>query len=466
MSALARAIDPAVAEIEVIDPSTEEVFKRARLSDLAALDRAVAAARAAQPAWAALGFDARAAALGALAAALRARTAILADTLVREQGKPLASALAEVAASADRLDGVARLRLSPETIHRDDRVAVTLSYRPLGVVGAITPWNAPLVLAAQLIAQALMAGNTALLKPSPLTPITSVLLGEIADAVLPCGVLQVLVGEGALGQAMSEHPGLDKIAFIGSTATGKRVAAAAAGTLKRLSLELGGNDAAVVMADADVEAIAERLFWSAFMNNGQICMAVKRLYVDHRVHDRLVAALAAIARAVPVGAGDEPGVKLGPLQNRMQRDKVLDLIADARARGATVVTGGYALVRPGYFVAPTLVTDIAEGARLVDEEQFGPVLPILRFHDLDEVVARANGTLFGLGASVWCGDLAAGRALAQRLEAGTVWLNTHGVARADTPFGGIRESGLGRGMGLLGLKSYMEARVDHDAGGQ
>jgi acyl-CoA reductase-like NAD-dependent aldehyde dehydrogenase len=279
---------------------------------------------------------------------------------------------------------------------------------------------------------------------------------------LPRGVFNALSGGNDLGRWMTEHPGIDKIGFVGSVATGKRVlASAATSNLKRVSLELGGNDAAIVLPDADVESIAPGLFRSAFVNSGQVCMAVKRVLVHESLLDRLGSALARLANEAKVGDGFEPGVELGPIQNRPQFERVLSLMKDAMARGGRVLAGGGALDRPGYFIAPTVITGVAEGTPLVDEEQFGPVLPLLTYTDIDEAVARANATRFGLGASVWSADPERAAAIARRLEAGTVWVNAHGGAAPGIPFGGFKESGLGRGMGLIGLKSYAEPRVLH-----
>jgi acyl-CoA reductase-like NAD-dependent aldehyde dehydrogenase len=301
-----------------------------------------------------------------------------------------------------------------------------------------------------------------ILKPSPFTPLATLRLGELAARVLPRGLFNTLSGGNDLGRWMTEHEGIDKIGFVGSVATGKRVlASAATSNLKRVSLELGGNDAAIVLADADVETIAPQLFWSAFVNSGQRCMAVKRVLVHESQIDRLGAALARLANQAKVGDGFEPGVELGPVQNRPQFERVLGLIRDALMRGGQALAGGGALDRPGYFIAPTVITGVAEGTPLVDEEQFGPVLPLLAFADVDEAVTRANATRFGLGASVWGGHPERAADIACRLEAGTVWINSHGGAAPEIPFGGFKESGMGRGMGLMGLKSYAEPRVRH-----
>jgi len=449
--------------LDVIDPAFGTVFAAAPDAGREHLDQAVVAARAAFASWRMTSFDERRSAIGRFAAALRDEIEPIAELLTREQGKPLASSRRELTATADRLEALAGIESHGGIVREDPAGAVRIDYVPMGVVGIIAPWNAPVLLAMQLVGQALAAGNAVVVKPSPLTPLATLAVGAIAGRTLPPGLVNTLSGGNALGEWMTAHPGIDKIGFVGSTATGKRVMASAAGTLKRVSLELGGNDAAIVLDDADVAAIAPKLFWSAFMNSGQICMAAKRIYVHASRHDELVAALADEAKRVRVGNGLDAGIELGPVQNRDQFEKVLAILADARASGATIAAGGAAIVGPGYFIAPTIVTNIAEGARLVDEEQFGPVLPILRFVDDDEAVARANATRFGLGASVWGCDLARARRVADRLEAGTVWINSHGGASPDLPFGGFKESGIGRGLGQMGIRSYMEARVVHGA---
>jgi len=451
---------PAERWFDVIDPSTGAAFAQAPDASREQLDLAVAAARQAFEQWRLLPQSERVAAMRDFAARVRGQVEGLARLLTLEQGKPLTAAHREVLVTADRIDGMAALEIKPEVLREDVGGRVLLDYQPLGVVGAIAPWNAPLILATQIAAQALAAGNTVILKPSPFTPLATLRLGEIAAEALPPGVFNVIAGGNALGQCMTEHPGIDKIGFVGSTATGKRVLASAANsTLKRVSLELGGNDPAIVLDDVDVDQVAARLFWSAFMNSGQICMAVKRVFAHESVAERLTAALAQKAQQVKVGGGFEPDVELGPLQNKPQYDKVLAILQDAKERGGRVVTGGGALPRAGYFIAPTVIAGLTEGSRLVDEEQFGPVLPVLTYKTIEEAVQRANATRYGLGASVWAGDVGRAHEVARRLEAGTVWINAHGGATADIPFGGFKESGLGRAMGTLGLKSYLEARV-------
>lgn len=447
---------------DVINPATASAFAQAPDASPAQLDQAVQAARRAFARWRVLPQERRRELLLGFAAAIRSETESLAPLLTREQGKPLAASRNEVQMTAARIEALVSFELTSETLRSDERGRVVLDYQPLGVVGAIAPWNSPLVLAIQIAAQALVAGNSVIVKPSPFTPLATLRLGEIAGRILPPGLFNTLSGGNELGRRMTEHGGIDKIGFVGSVATGKRVlASAAASNLKRVSLELGGNDAAIVLADVDVEAIAPRLFWGAFINSGQRCMAVKRVLVHEAVIDRLGAALAQLASQAKIGDGFEPGVELGPVQNRPQYERVLGLIKDALARGGRALAGGRALDRPGYFIAPTLITGVAEGTPLVDEEQFGPVLPLLSFTEVEEAVARANATRFGLGASVWGADPDHAADIARRLEAGTVWVNTHGGAAPDIPFGGFKESGVGRGMGLIGLRSYTEARVLH-----
>lgn len=451
-----------VERFDVLNPATASAFAQAPDASRGQLDMAVAAARRAFESWRAVPADDRRKTLLAFAAAIRAQTQSLAQLLTREQGKPLTAAVREIEASAARIEGLAQFELTPETLRSDEHGRVVLDHQPLGVVGAIAPWNSPVLLGLQIAAQALVAGNSVILKPSPFTPLATLKVGEIAARILPRGLFNTLSGGNELGRWMTEHAGIDKIGFVGSVATGKRVlASAAASNLKRVSLELGGNDAAIVLADADVDTIAPKLFWSAFANSGQRCMAIKRVLVHESVIDRLGAALARLASQARIGDGFEPGVELGPVQNRPQFERVLGLIEDALKRGGRALAGGAALERAGYFIAPTLITGVAEGTPLVDEEQFGPVLPLLAFSDIDEAVTRANATRFGLGASVWSGHPERAADIARRLAAGTVWINAHGGSMPEIPFGGFKESGVGRGLGLMGVKSYAEARVMH-----
>jgi acyl-CoA reductase-like NAD-dependent aldehyde dehydrogenase len=309
------------------------------------------------------------------------------------------------------------------------------------------------------LVSALYTGNTVILKPSPYTPLTTLKVGEILKDIFPAGVVNVLAGGDELGAAMTAHAGIDKISFTGSVATGKRVLASAAATLKRVTLELGGNDPAIVMGDVDPRAVAKKIFFASFVNSGQVCMAIKRIYAHASIYDALCAALVEEARKAKVGNGLDPNTELGPVQNKMQYDKVVGLINDTKKAGATFLAGGEIPPGPGYFLPPTLVTNVADDSRLVQEEQFGPIVPILKFDDVEDALRRANDTRYGLSGSVWTKDLTRGAEIAARLEVGTAWVNQHRTTSAFVPFGGAKESGLGRQYSALGLKSYMEPEV-------
>ena len=448
------------ASFDVLNPSTGLVLARCPDASRAQFERAVAAARRAFPAWSKTTFEERRDCLARFADAMQSRLEELVRLLTLEQGKPLAAARAEIERGIGIIRHLITIRIEPEVLRSDVTGRVELRYKPLGVVGGIAPWNVPIVLAAPKITSALYTGNTMILKPSPYTPLTTLRLGEIAQDILPPGVLNILAGGNDLGQWMTEHPGIDKINFTGSVATGKRVMASASANMKRVTLELGGNDAAIVLNDVQPKAIAGRLFQAAFANSGQVCQAIKRLYVHADIYEDMVAELSAIARRVKVGDGFEDNVDYGPLQNRAQYDRVLDILDDtARQPGVRIPAGGHAIDRPGYFVEPTIVADIAEGTRLVDEEPFGPVLPVIRFTDLDDVIERANDTRFGLGGSVWTNDIAKGAEIAARLETGVAWVNHHLGVSAEYPFGGVKESGIGRANSEMGLKRNMEPQL-------
>ncbi|MGF6571630.1 acyl-CoA reductase-like NAD-dependent aldehyde dehydrogenase [Paraburkholderia sp. GAS333] len=327
-------------------------------------------------------------------------------------------------------------------------------YTPIGVVGAITPWNFPLLLAVWKLAPALLAGNTVVLKPSPYTPLCTLLFGELSRDILPPGVLNVVSGGNELGQWLTEHPGVGKISFTGSTATGKLVLKSAAANMKRVTLELGGNDPAIVLPDVNPEEIARKLFWAAFQNSAQFCVATKRLYVHEAVYDDLCRELAAYAATVVVGDGAQRETQLGPLQNRMQYEKVCDLLRDCVAEGQMLLAGGVPKHDSGYFVPVTLIDNPPDDARCVTEEAFGPVLPILKYKDIDDAIARANETCYGLAASVWSTDTEAANKVAERLEAGTVWINQIHQFSRHVAFGGHKESGLGIENSLHGLAEY------------
>jgi acyl-CoA reductase-like NAD-dependent aldehyde dehydrogenase len=452
-------LEQSAQHLDVINPALGTVFARCPAAQQPELDRAVAAARRAFAAWRLRSFAERAALVKQLSQRLRDKQNELAELLTREQGKPLAQSVAEIDRGAAQSDGLVGIEISVEVIADDNDKHIELRYRPLGVVGIITPWNAPVNLALGPLVSALYTGNTVVLKPSPYTPLATLKVGEILREVFPAGVVNVLAGGDELGAAMTSHAGLDKISFTGSVATGKKVLASASQTLKRVTLELGGNDPAIVMGDVDPKAVAKKIFFASFVNSGQVCMAIKRIYAHESIYDELCAALVDEAKKAKVGNGLDPATELGPLQNKMQYDKVVSLIADTKKAGATFLAGGEVPAGPGYFLPPTLVTDIADDSRLVQEEQFGPIVPILKFNDLDDAVRRANDTRYGLSGSVWTKDLARGAEIAARLEVGTAWVNQHRATSAFVPFGGAKESGMGRAYSSLGLKSYMEPEV-------
>lgn len=444
----------AASTFDVTNPATEEVIAQAPDASREDLDRAVAAARAAFPGWAATPVEERKERLNALAKAVWANADALARLLTAEQGKPLHEATGEVKGAGFWLQGTTSFDL-PVTVNEDsDQRRSITRHVPLGVVGAIAPWNFPMILSMFKVAPALLAGNTMVLKPSPFTPLCTLRFAEMAQELLPPGVLNVITGGDDLGPWMTSHPGFDKISFTGSTQTGRRVMASAAPTLKRVTLELGGNDAAIVMPDINVEEMAQKLFWAAFTNNGQICIATKRMYVHKDIYEPLRDAIVAYAKTVKVGDGSQQGTQIGPINNRAQYERVLDLIADARDKGYTFLMGGENADVPGYFIPITIIDNPPEDSRIVQEEQFGPVLPLLRFDDVDEVIARVNASEYGLAGSVWSADEDKAFEIAERIQSGTVWINETQYLSPMAAFGGMKQSGLGVEGGLDGLLEY------------
>ncbi|HEX7036820.1 MAG TPA: aldehyde dehydrogenase family protein [Pseudomonadales bacterium] len=462
MSDYRLLIDGALVEgdltMEVINPATEQVLAVCPRASEAQLDCAVAAARAAFPAWSATPIGERKAVVAAIADVIEANAKELAQLLTQEQGKPLADATGEIYGTAAFFRYFTTLDLPVQVLDDSAGRRVEAHRKPLGVVGAIVPWNFPMILMAFKLPPALIAGNTLVLKPAPTTPLTTLRLGELIREIVPPGVVNIITDANDLGAALTAHPGVDKISFTGSSATGAKVMAGAAGLLKRITLELGGNDAGVVLDDVDPAAVAPKLFQSAFQNSGQVCIAMKRLYVHDRIYDAVVDELAKIADETIVGDGLEQGTKLGPLNNRMQYEKVKDLLEDAAKHG-TIAAGGEIPDRPGYFIRPTIVRDINDGTRLVDEEQFGPVLPVIRFHDEKDAIARANRSSYGLGGSIWSGNLDRAYALADKLQAGTVWINKHAELDPSIPFGGAKQSGIGRELGQEGLEEFTQLKI-------
>jgi acyl-CoA reductase-like NAD-dependent aldehyde dehydrogenase len=444
----------------VLDPATGAAFDEAPDQQPDELDGIVARAHEAWRGWRA-DPAARAAALSAAADAVDAAVADLAPLLTREQGKPLAESAAEIARAAARLRYFAGLRAESQPIIDGRPMRSEVRWRPLGPVGAIVPWNFPLQLASAKFAPALAAGNTIVLKPSPFTPLATRLLGSVISAALPEDVLTIVTGREPLGARLASHPGIRHVTFTGSIPTGRAVAQGAGASLARVTLELGGNDAAILLDDVDVERIADRLFWSAFRNCGQVCMAVKRVYAPARLYSEVVEALAQRAKTVIVRPGLEPGSELGPVNNAPQLARVGRYAAQALAGGARAAAGGHRLDRPGYFFAPTILADVPPDSPVVTQEQFGPLLPVLPYRSVDEAVDAANATGFGLGGSVWGTDLDRAEAVADRLECGTAWINHHAVLSLAQPFAGIKESGVGVAGGPWGLYGNLRPFVVH-----
>ncbi|HZN12730.1 MAG TPA: aldehyde dehydrogenase family protein [Acidimicrobiales bacterium] len=449
---------PTADTFDVINPSTGEAHAQAPAATKEQLDAAFDSSAKAYRDWK-LDEGARREALKAAAGVLMGSAAELAPVLTAEQGKPIGEATIEVFGAGVWLQYYADLELPREVIQDDDTAFAEVVRRSLGVVAAITPWNFPLILASWKIAPALLAGNTMVLKPSPFTPLSTLKMGEILRGVFPPGVLNVVSGGDELGAWMTHHPVPRKVSFTGSVATGKKVAAAAAPDLKRVTLELGGNDPAIILDDADVATVAGKIFDGAFANNGQVCSAIKRVYVPEAMYSDVVDALAEKAKAAKVGDGMAEGTQLGPINNKPQYKRVKELVADAVSSGARVAAGGSAMKGGGYFFEPTILADIADGTRIVDEEQFGPALPVISYRDLDDAVERANATHFGLSGSVWSADPARAAEVASQLECGTAWANAHLALAPHQPFGGAKWSGIGVENGPWGLLGFTELQV-------
>lgn len=449
---------PGASTMDVINPATGKSFVACPRADVAQLNEAVAAAKAAFPAWSRKPWAERRGLLLALAEALAARHEEFARLLTLEQGKPLMQAQYEIGGAIAMLNTFAEMKIEPRLIREDATSKIVQLRTPLGVVAAITPWNFPMILLMIKLAPALLSGNTVVAKPAPTTPLTTLLFGELASAILPPGVLNVITDQNDLGGALTQHPDVAKVAFTGSTATGRKVMASVASTLKRITLELGGNDAAIILPGTSIKDVAPKIFMGAMINAGQVCLAIKRVYAHESQYDELCGELAKLAQDAVVGDGMDPATTVGPVQNRTQFEKVKGYIADAHARGK-VIAGGKALEREGYFIAPTIVRDIPDDARVVCEEQFGPVTPVMKYSSLDEAIARANSTEYGLGGTVWGDDLDQAFEVAARMESGTVWVNKHLDLPPDVPFEGSKQSGMGAEMGHEGLEEFTQAKV-------
>ncbi|KAH8701095.1 aldehyde dehydrogenase [Talaromyces proteolyticus] len=445
-----------------INPSTLEPNPKVPLASEVDVNRAVAAARMAFDLWSEKPLDERRQALIAFADSLAENKGAFARMLTIEQGKPLNQAEVEVDASVKWLKQQATLSFPEDVIVDTEEQRVTTSYTPIGIAAAIVPWNFPLMLACGKLAPALLTGNALILKPSPFTPYCGLKLAELGQRHFPPGVLQALSGDDSLGPILTEHPDIDKISFTGSTATGKRVMESCSRTLKRLTLELGGNDPAIVCEDVNLMTVVPQIVQYVWANSGQLCVAIKRIYVHSSIYPQFLDAFVKMTKSLVVGDGFGAS-HLGPVQNKAQYTRVQSFLDNIGKTDCTVVAGGDFTNEnrpgPGYFFTPTVVDNPPDDSMVVTEEPFGPVIPILQWTSEDEVIRRANNSDYGLGASVWTKDTERASRISKKLKAGTVWINSHMLLNPLAPFGGHKKSGLGAEWGVEGLKSYCNTQT-------
>jgi len=445
--------------------NTEEIVGQAPVGNKTHLDKAIVAAEKAYASWRFSSEEDRVNACNAIAKVCSDNAEELAVLLTKEQGKPLGGLGSnfELGGCAGWAGYTATLALPDKVIEDSDERHVVQKRVPLGVVGSITPWNWPLMIAIWHIVPGIRSGNTVVIKPSPYTPLSTLRMVELMNEVLPAGLVNVISGGDELGAELTGHDGVNKIVFTGSIATGKKVMASAAKSVTPVTLELGGNDAGIMLQGEDPAKFAEGMFFGSMINSGQTCGAMKRLYVHEDDLNATVDALVGFAGNIPMGDGMDESSLLGPVQNERQFKRVVELVEDAKANGGTCVLGGEPAGGPNYFYPVTIVTGVSDGVRLVDEEQFGPVLPIITYTDLEDAISAANGLEFGLDASVWGSDAEATAAVAERLEAGTVLINKHGEIAPHIPFGGIKCSGLGVEFGEEGLAAYTSIKIINSA---
>jgi len=457
--------------IPVTDPATGAEIATVADANAADVDRAVAAARAAFETgpWATMLPAAREALLWRLSDLIQKNADELAELESLDNGKTkFMASVVDVPGAVNHFRYMAgwATKIEGSTIEvsiggpEGGRVNAFTRREPVGVVAQIIPWNFPLVMAAWKLAPALAVGCTCVLKPAEQTPLTALRLGElIIEAGFPPGVVNILTGYGeTTGAALVKHPGIDKIAFTGSTAVGKLINKQATDTLKRVSLELGGKSPVIVLPDADPNTVIGGAAGAIFFNAGQVCAAGSRLYVHRKIFDQVVEGVGSAAQGIKLGPGLDPATQMGPLVSREQQDRVLEYIESGRKEGASIVAGGEAPSHEGYYVKPTVMADVKRTMRVVQEEIFGPVLVAQRFDDINEVAALANDTQYGLGASIWSNDLTAVHRLIPKIRAGTIWVNVHGPVDANMPFGGFKHSGLGREHGRVGIEMYTELK--------
>lgn len=444
--------------MDVINPASGEVFTNVARASEQQAEQAVQAAKEAFATWSITPIEERRKCIEKLADAVAENGEQLARILTQEQGKPLAEAQGEIAWTEGYLRHYATLEIPTRTIQDNEEGLIELRRKPLGVVAGIIAWNFPLLVACWKIGPATLAGNTIIIKPAPTTPATTLALGEIAQSIFPAGVVNIIADDNDLGPFLTSHPDVAKVGFTGSTETGKRIMQNSAQTLKRLTLELGGNDPAIVLGDVDVKETAQQVFNNAFLNCGQVCLAIKRAYVHESIYDDMCNELATLANEAIVDDGMKQGTQIGPLQNKQQYEKVKGFLESAKSDG-TVVAGGEVLDNAGYFIRPTIVKDVTDGHKIVDEEQFGPILPLIPYKDIDDVINRANNSDYGLGGSVWTKDVDKGIEIADRIESGSVWVNQHLNIGPHIPMAGFKESGIGVEQSVEGLEEFTQVKV-------
>ncbi|MES2492535.1 MAG: aldehyde dehydrogenase family protein [Pseudomonadota bacterium] len=455
--------------IDIEDPATGAVFAQITAGGREEVDQAVRAARATSEsaAWSRMRPLDRGKLLEDIARKIEDHAEELALLESYDNGKAVAHALmVDIPAAVDVFRYMAgwctKIHGKVNPISGDGRQYHSYTRRePIGVIGSIVPWNFPLAMAAWKVATALAAGCTVVLKPSEVTPLSALRLGELAlEAGLPEGALNVITGYGhEAGQALVEHPGVDKIAFTGSTRVGKDIVRTCATDLKRITLELGGKSPSLIFADADMDQAGIGAALAIFFNSGQVCLAASRLYVEHSAFDKVVEAVSAAAQSFQIGHGRDPNTMIGPLVSRAQQDRVMGFIDKGVAEGGEVVTGGKRHGNEGYYVQPTVFVNTAPESTVVREEIFGPVVVATPFKDIDDVIRQANDTRYGLAANIWTRDLSRAHLTAAKLQAGTVWINTHGLNDVSAPFGGFKESGWGREVSEEGILAYTETKT-------
>lgn len=446
------------------DPGSGRVSVELPSATTEDVDAAVRAARQAHQdgRWAGVGAEERERVLHRVADTVERDRELFVQLETLDTGKPLTQAEDDVAEAIAVLRYFAGWATKAEgtVIPAPAGLLAYTTREPLGVCGAITPWNYPLPILTYKIAPALAMGNSVVAKPSEMSPLSTLAIAQAArDAGLPDGVFNVVTGAGETGAALAAHPGLDKIAFTGSTATGRKVMEAAARGLTRASLELGGKSAHVVFGDADLEAAVDSVMAGIWTNAGQVCVAGSRLLIERSAHDEVVRMLVERTRKLSIGHGLDAGSEVGPIISGAQQEKILGFIDAARGEGTVVALGGNAIDRPGHFVEPTVLVDVTPGSRVEQEEIFGPVLAVMPFDTEDDAVSLANGTAFGLAAGVWTSQVGRAHRIARRLEAGSVWVNTYGVFDPTLPFGGVRGSGFGRELGSSAIDHYSETKT-------